>query len=214
MPRPRWSHPGVIWILALTQVFTAGPELAPAPFVSRVSETPATETVVCALTVETPVVGDVMVVWQLPVPPAVVHCAGGFGVLVAPLLSTVVNVITVPSGALTGAVAVVDVDMGGEGVRCPDPVGPVRGDLDVRIDDLQRLTGTVGADIGRVTEVVGPEGAEAGRVDREREPGRVELTGSVERPDRARVLDCGAPEQSPFRNQSTVTFPVGTGLPG
>ena len=42
---------GVIVILALTQRFVAGPELPPRPFVSRVSETPPTETVVEAFTV-------------------------------------------------------------------------------------------------------------------------------------------------------------------
>ncbi len=48
-----------------------------------------------------PVVGEVMVVVHDPVPPEVVHWVGGFGVEVAPKLSMVVNVMTVPSGALT-----------------------------------------------------------------------------------------------------------------
>ncbi len=88
-------------ILALTQVLTAGPEFAPMASVSRVSAIPPTATVVWAKTVEVPVVGEVIVVVHDPVPPEVVHWVGGFGVEVAPLLSIVVNVTTVPSGALT-----------------------------------------------------------------------------------------------------------------
>ena len=41
---------GAIEIFAFTHVLVAGPELAPTPFVLRVSETPPTVTVVCALT--------------------------------------------------------------------------------------------------------------------------------------------------------------------
>ena len=130
---------GVMLDSALTQVLTAGPELAPAPSVLRVSDTPATETVVCALTVEVPVVGELMVVVHDPVPPAVVQLVGGFGAEVAPLASTVVKVMTVPSGALTKPRAVVDVGVGGEGVRLAHPVGAVGGDLEVGVDDAQRL---------------------------------------------------------------------------
>ena len=58
-------------------VLTAGPELPPVPLVVRVSDTPPTVRVVWAVTVDTPVVGDVIVVEHEPVPPAVVHCVGG-----------------------------------------------------------------------------------------------------------------------------------------
>ena len=47
------------------------------PFVWRVSETPPTESVVCALTVVTPVTAELSVIVQLPVPPTVVHGFGG-----------------------------------------------------------------------------------------------------------------------------------------
>ena len=47
---------------------------------SRVSETPPTLTVVCALTVVTPATAEVIVVVQLPVAPTVSHAVGGFGV--------------------------------------------------------------------------------------------------------------------------------------
>ena len=57
---------GVIEIVALTHVLTAGPELAPVPSVFRVSETPPTVTVVWAETVEVPVVGEVIVVVHDP----------------------------------------------------------------------------------------------------------------------------------------------------
>ena len=91
---------GVIEIRALTQVLTAGPELAPVPSVLRVRMTPlGVVKVVWADTVEVPVVGELMVVVHDPVPPAVVQLVGGLGVEVAPLASTVVKVMTVPSGA-------------------------------------------------------------------------------------------------------------------
>ncbi len=104
--------------------------------------------VVWAVTVEVPVVGEVMVVVHDPVPPEVVQLVGGLGVEVAPLASTVVNVMIVPSGAFTkpAAVAQVGVDVGGEGVAGADPVGPVGGDLDVGVlEDLGRVT-AVGRD--------------------------------------------------------------------
>ena len=53
---------GAIEILALTQVLTAGPELAPTPSVDRVSDDAAGFVVklVCADTVVTPVTADVI----------------------------------------------------------------------------------------------------------------------------------------------------------
>ena len=51
----RFVASGVIAIFAFTHVFVAGPELPRVPSVFRVSETPPTDTVVCALTVVTPV---------------------------------------------------------------------------------------------------------------------------------------------------------------
>ena len=115
----------------------------------RVSVTPCgVVNVVCAVTVEVPVVGEVIVVVHDPVPPEVVHWVGGFGVEVAPLASTVVNVMTVPLGAFWKPVAVAEVgiDVGREGVVGADPVGAVRGDLDVGVlEDLGRVT-AVGRD--------------------------------------------------------------------
>src|SRR5262249_54911090 len=85
-------------MFASTHVFTAGPEFPPVPFVSRVSVIPLTETVVCALTVVVPAVDETSVIWQLPVPPAVVH---GFGVVKLPGPLSIVKLIDVPFGALT-----------------------------------------------------------------------------------------------------------------
>ena len=68
---------GVIEIRAFTQVLTAGPELPPVPLVVRVSDTPPTVRVVWAVTVDTPVVGDVIVVVHEPVPPS--WCTGSAG---------------------------------------------------------------------------------------------------------------------------------------
>src|SRR6185369_1891714 len=79
---------------------TAGPLFEPVPSVLRVSSTPCgVVKVVCALTVEVPVVGDLIVVVHEPVPPEVGHWVGGFGVEVAPRASPVVHVMTVPLGA-------------------------------------------------------------------------------------------------------------------
>ena len=64
---------GAIRIRAFTHVFTAGPEFAPVPSVFRVKGTPPTVTVVCALTVVTPVTAEDRPIVQEPVPPAVVH---------------------------------------------------------------------------------------------------------------------------------------------
>src|SRR5207253_3402555 len=95
---------GAIVIRALTHVFAAGFEFAPTPFVCRVSETLPTETVVCAETVVTPVVLDVNVMVQLPVPPAVVH---GFAVVSVPGPLSIGKLICVPidsgPGTLTTA---------------------------------------------------------------------------------------------------------------
>ena len=68
------------------------------PSVFRVSDAPPTVRVVCADTVDTPVVDDVSVTEQLPVPPAVVH---GFGVPSVPGPLSFVKLICVPSGAGT-----------------------------------------------------------------------------------------------------------------
>src|SRR5262249_11897538 len=92
---------GAIEIAAFTHVLTAGPEFAPAPFVLRVNETPPTLTVVWADTVVTPVTADDNVIWQLPVPPAVVH---GFADVNAPGPLSIVKLIWVPSGAFTNPV--------------------------------------------------------------------------------------------------------------
>ena len=87
------------------------------------------------MTVEVPVVVELMVVVHDPVPPAVVQLVGGLGVEVAPLASTVVKVMTVPSGAFWKPPPSprFDVDVRREGVAGADPVGAVRGDLDVGV---------------------------------------------------------------------------------
>jgi hypothetical protein len=89
---------GAIEIFAFTHVFVAGPEFAPTPFVSRCSDTPPTERVVCALTVVIPVTFESRLIWQEPVPPAVVH---GFAVVNPPGPLSIVKLIDVPSGAGT-----------------------------------------------------------------------------------------------------------------
>ena len=154
----RFVASGVIAIFASTHLFVAGPEFAPAPSVLRVSETPATASVVCALTVVTPVTAELRLIVQEPVPPDVVH---GFAEVNAPGPLSIVKLICVPSGAFTKPAAVVHVHMRRERVRLTDPVHAVRRDLDVRVDDLQRLAGTVGRKVGRVALVVRPERAEA-----------------------------------------------------
>src|SRR5262245_13899094 len=83
-------------IAAFTHSFVAGPELLSVPSVFLVSVTPATVTVVCADTTVAPVWLDVSVIWQEPVPPAVVH---GFGVVNEPGPLSIVKLICVPSGA-------------------------------------------------------------------------------------------------------------------
>ena len=64
----------------------------------RVSETPPTDSVVCALTVVTPVTAELRLIVQEPVPPAVVH---GFAVVNAPGPLSFVKLICVPFGAFT-----------------------------------------------------------------------------------------------------------------
>ena len=76
----------------------AGPELPPVPSVFRVSETPPTESVTCALTTVAPVTVETSVIVQLPVPPEVVH---GFADVNAPGPESIVKLIGVPSGAFT-----------------------------------------------------------------------------------------------------------------
>ena len=56
----------MIAIFAFTHRFVAGAEFAPVPSVFRVSETPPTDSVVCALTVVTPVTADVRSIVQFP----------------------------------------------------------------------------------------------------------------------------------------------------
>src|SRR3954463_14534697 len=92
---------GAIEIRALTQVLTAGPELSPLASVSRVSDTPPTDTVVWADTVVTPVTADERSIVHEPVPPDVVQ---GFAPANAPGPLSLVKLICVPSGALTAPV--------------------------------------------------------------------------------------------------------------
>ncbi len=63
---------------------------------SRCSETPATETVVCAEIVVCPVCVDVSVIVQLPVVPTVEH---GLGVVKLPTPLSLVKLTCVPGGA-------------------------------------------------------------------------------------------------------------------
>src|SRR5262249_52426913 len=81
---------GAIGIRALTHVFWAGPELAPVPSVSRWTDRPASDTVVCALTVVCPVVLEVSVIVQEPEVPTVRH---GFGVVNEPGPLSIVKLI-------------------------------------------------------------------------------------------------------------------------
>ena len=73
-------------------------------------------TVVCAETIVTPVVAEVSVIVQLPVPPTVVH---GFAEVKPPGPESIVKLICVPSGRVreAGAGAVVHVDVRRERVR-------------------------------------------------------------------------------------------------
>jgi hypothetical protein len=91
----RFAALGAIAIFAFTHRFVTGPEFDPVPSVFRISVTPPTATVVCALTVDTPVVVELNATLQEPVPPDVVQVVG---VTVPGPLSTV-KLIDVPSGA-------------------------------------------------------------------------------------------------------------------
>ena len=66
---------------------------------------------------------------------------------------------------------------------CADPVHAVRRDLDVRVDDPERLTSAVRTLVDGIALVVRLERAEPGRVHREGEAGRVEMAARVERAD-------------------------------
>src|SRR5207253_2784550 len=87
---------GLIWMLASTKVFCAGPLLPALPLVVRVNVTPLTVTLAEALITVVPGVLEVSVVVHEPVPPEVVHVA----LLRLPGPLTMLNVIVVPSGAL------------------------------------------------------------------------------------------------------------------
>src|SRR5262249_37906087 len=89
---------GLMLMFPSTHVLVAGPELSPAPSVFRDRGMPSTVTEACALTTVAPVVDEVSVIWQLPVPPEVVH---GFEVVKFPGPLSIVKAIDVPSGALT-----------------------------------------------------------------------------------------------------------------
>ena len=127
----------MIWIRAFTHRFVAGPEFGADPSVFRVSETPATDTVVCADTVVTPVSAEVSVIVQEPVPPPVVH---GFGVVKLPGPESIVKLICVPSGAFTKPVPSFTFTCAVNVCGVTDPVHTVRRDRDVRVHHLQRLT--------------------------------------------------------------------------
>src|SRR5690242_12923869 len=92
---------GVIWPPGGIHVFVAGPELAPVPFVVRLNVTPPTLTVLDALIVVVPPVGDEITTVHEPVPPAVVQLDGPTKVAVAPPALVSEKLITVPSGAFT-----------------------------------------------------------------------------------------------------------------
>ena len=70
-----------LWLESWTSVRTvasahssvAGREFAPRPSVFRVSGTPPTVVVTCALTTVVPGVAEATVTWQLPVPPVVLQ---------------------------------------------------------------------------------------------------------------------------------------------
>ena len=89
---------GVIEIFASTNVFVAGAEFPPVPFVLRVKVRPATVGEAEADTTVTPVVFEESVIVQLPVPPDVVH---GFAEVKLPGPDTMEKLIDVPSGAFT-----------------------------------------------------------------------------------------------------------------
>ena len=147
---------------------------------------------------------------QVPVPPTVVH---GFADVNPPGPVSMVKLIACPSGAFAKPRPVVHVHVSRERVRRADGVDAVRRDLDVRVDDPQRLTRHRPRLVDRVALVVRLEGPEARRVHREREAGRVELAARVQRADAPRVRR-RRPGAVPFRNQSMFTFPVGSGLFG
>src|SRR6185503_1087343 len=83
-------------MLASTQVLVAGPLLPPAPLVLRERLTPPTLTVVEALTMVMPAVGELKVTVHEPVPPAVVQ----LGAESVPGPEAMAKLIVVPSGAL------------------------------------------------------------------------------------------------------------------
>ncbi len=143
---------GVIEMRALTQVLTAGPLLAPTPSVLRVISTPCgVVNVVWAVTVDVPVVGEVMVVVHDPVPPEVVQLVGGLGVEVAPLASTVVNVMTVPSGAFTNPPPSPRLALTWAVKVCGSPTRlvPFGRDLDVGVlEDLGRVAAVAAGVVG------------------------------------------------------------------
>jgi hypothetical protein len=80
------------------QSFVAGPELAPVASVLRVSVTPPTTVVTCALTTVVPGVVETRLIVQVPVAPSVGH---GLTVVNAPGPESIVKPISVPAGALT-----------------------------------------------------------------------------------------------------------------
>src|SRR2546428_396892 len=82
-------------MVASTQVFRAGPELAPLPSVSRCRGTPLRVTSVVAVTAVVPVVEELRVTEQEPVPPEVVQLEG----VRVPGPLTIWKLMTVPSGA-------------------------------------------------------------------------------------------------------------------
>jgi hypothetical protein len=76
-------------------------ELPAEPFVVRVSETPPTDSVVVALIVVVPAVGELIVIVHEPVPPTVLHELGPTNVAVAPPAFVSEKLIVVPGGAFT-----------------------------------------------------------------------------------------------------------------
>ncbi len=83
--------------VAAAHIFVAAPELPPVPSVCRVSESPPTGSVTCALTTVAPVTFETSVIEQLPVPPEVVH---GFADVNAPGPESIVKLIDVPFGSV------------------------------------------------------------------------------------------------------------------
>src|SRR5262249_51197381 len=84
---------------AFTHVLFAGSEFAPTPSVFRVSMMPPTFTFVWAPTTVRPVLLELSVIWQLPLPSEVWHGFGDVNVPGPPL--SIVKLICVPSGAGT-----------------------------------------------------------------------------------------------------------------